>query len=146
MCTVIRLYEVRGFFMNEWLREYIDNHSGRNRWYTTSIYNPSRGLLYLYPILGYASLALTFYCFTQFAESHDVFIPSLLGVLALALGLAGLIMSFMQLPYAVRSKSLHMIGGCMYGVFLSLGGILFAIMLYIKMYVPKEVIFQFVGY
>ncbi len=145
MCTAIRLYEVRGYFMNDWLREYIDNHSGRNRWYTTSIYNPSRGILYLYPILGFGSIALTFYCFEQFLKDQEFFVPTLLGIISLLLGLAGLIMSVMNIPYSFRTKSIHMVGGCLLGVFFSLGGILYTIMLYIYMFVPKEVIFQFVG-
>ncbi|MBO4459501.1 MAG: hypothetical protein J5778_02460 [Clostridiales bacterium] len=131
--------------MNDWLRELLDNNTGRNYWYNTEIYNPSRGILYLYPILGFGSIALTFYCFMQFSKYHDVFVPSLLGIFSLVLGVAGLIMSFMNLPYSIRSKSIHMLGGCILGVFASLGGILFTIMLYIHMFVPNEVILQFMG-
>ena len=145
MCTAIRLYEVRGYFMNDWLREFIDNHTGRNYWYNTRIYNPSRGILYLYPILGFGSIALSFYCFVQFLKDQEVFVPTLLGIFSLILGLAGLIMSIANLPYSFRTKSIHMVGGCISGVLLSLAGILFIIMLFIYMYVPKEVIFQFVG-
>ena len=131
--------------MNEWFREAWENETGRNRFYSSPVYNPATGELYLFSLFGLVSMGLAVYNFMGFMQNHETFVSALIGIFPLGLGIAGLIMSFKYLPYAFSYKSLYRISACMAGILFSLMGILCTILLYVVMFVPEEVLVQFVG-
>lgn len=126
--------------MNDWFKEYWNNYTGRNRFYASDVYNPSTGELHLHTLLGLGSAILSIVNFTMYITRQEAFVAVMLGVLTIGMGIAGLIMSCRNLPYAFRIKSLYRVYATLSGVLLAVIGILGTIWLYIVIFVPQEVI------
>lgn len=124
--------------MNKWFEEYWQNHTGRNRFVTTSYYNPSAGEFYLHSFFGLMSGVIAFYNFITYMQKHEMILAVILGVLALGFGIAGLILSFKNIPYALRCKSIYMVSTVVSGILLSLFGIIFCIVLGVMIYVSQN--------
>ena len=126
--------------MNEWFRESWENSTGRNRWYSSSYYNAATGELNLYSLFGLISFAGGIFNFYNYIEHRELFVSVLIAIFPLGLGIAGLIMSFRELPYALNRKSLYRVIACMAGVAFSLLGLLFTIGLVVILFLPPEML------
>ena len=115
--------------MNQWFEEFWNNNTGTNRFISTSFFSPSSGEIYLHSLLGTISCFLALYNFTDYFAKQDVVIAVLLSILALGVGIAGLILSFKNLTYSIRCKSLYKVCTVIVGILLSLAGIIAAIAL-----------------
>lgn len=126
--------------MNEWFRESWENSTGRNRWYSSSYYNAATGELNLYSIFGLISFAGGIFNVGNYIEHREAFVTVLIAIIPLGLGIAGLIMSFKELPYALNRKSLYRVIACMAGVAFSIFGIFFSIVSVALVFMPPELV------
>lgn len=115
--------------MGGWFDEFFENYTGRNRFFTTSSYNPSAGEFYIYSFLGALSSVVAAASLIYYFTSQSMVISMLIAVLALGFGIAGLILSFKNLPYAIRCKSVYRVGTVFVGILFSLVGIIVCVIL-----------------
>ena len=122
--------------MNKWFDELRNNYAGRNRFYTTSYYNPSTGEVYLHSFLGLVSIGLAVFGLLNYMSKQEMLLAVILAVPALGAGIAGLILSFRNFPYAFRCKSIYMISTIVSGIIFSLLGIIMCLVLGFLIFVP----------
>ena len=126
--------------MNDWFKEYWNNYTGRNRFYTSSVYNPSTGEINVYALLGLCSAIGAVSNFFLYVERREAFVSVMLSIFVIGLGIAGLILSIKNVPYALGYKSIYRVMTTFSGILFSLAGILVTVGLYIYIFVPQEVI------
>lgn len=124
--------------MKEWFDEWFEVHGRWGRHNSYRIYNPLTGELYVHNVISAASVLIAganFFCYMQMQEfAFSVF----LGIVAIVLGLLGLVLSFMQFPKAFAYKSIFRVGVVLFGIIFSLLGILITVATFVFVIAPTH--------
>ena len=115
---------MRGKGMGKWFDEYFEVY---NRWGPKKhykYYNPVTGELNLNSLLGLISACLSGFNLFKYMTVHELGLAIILGIIGLGTGIAGLILSVMNIPYSIRSRSIYRVGVTFMGLLTSVAGIL----------------------